>query len=345
MMKQVDDWFEQYREFVEGDSRRGSRPEVPISVLRESVEKVNAICVNFGSANLKISKILSQAEKWYSRNGVLLERCRSREGGGEKVSLESLKEAVEDADSNIGVLDLEEANELQQLLGRIESWFERATVAIGGKKLRGKHKFVFKLDDLKELVREGNLLPIEASKEIAQLESTVRSMNEWQVHVTKDLAVIATGYTQLKESIDRKYGDAASFSPVYEGIGNIDSTGGEGFREEKKQPDVAQSDNADQGAMDVDVTHSLELTNSAETLIKTICQDAKSSCMVSDEGKVDLHLEDVSRWTARSLKYVENPREIFDTRFLGHLTASCRRERPLLMQRLYSQKAPFARRL
>ncbi|KAL7558921.1 hypothetical protein ACA910_015498 [Epithemia clementina (nom. ined.)] len=316
VISQVDQWFEQYRDFVESDSRRGCRPEIPISVLRESVEKANAIYVNLGPASLKVAKILSQAEKWYSKHGILYERCRAEGSDCEKVLLESVKEAVADAESGIGGLDLKEAIELQQLMERIESWVERASVAIGGKKLRGKQKLVFEIDDVNELIQEGNRLPVNFSVEIQQLEDSVKAMIDWKTRATNDIQGIASGFQQLKEAVDGKYGQPDQYTPTYGVSGGRGAVESKELLEEKKQEaEEPPSDN--ESTMDVETPECLRLSEATETLIRDISQDVKTSCLVSDEGKVVLQLEDVSRWTGRSLKYVGNPREIFDSRFFG----------------------------
>ena len=340
VLNQVDEWFDQYREFVEGDSRRGCRPEVPIAVLRESVEKAGAIFVNLGPASLKISKILGQAEKWYAKHGELVEKCQIERRGKDKVSLDSLKEAVQDAEAGIGVLDLKEANELEDLLKRIESWFERSNVAIGGKKLRGKQKLVFDEGDLTELVREGTELPIDVSAQLAQLDSAVTSLAEWKARVAKDIHVIACSFQSLREAVNRKYGTPEAFSPTYEDINK--PRGGENeLQEEKKQPDLQPlSAPSNDNDLQVESSDSLELPSSSEDLIKQICQDAKTSCMVSDEGKVVLPLEEVSRWTARSLKYVESPREIFDGRFFGAFDRFLSEGKSLLETTILSTECP-----
>ena len=93
------------------------------------------------------------------------------------------------------------------------------------------------------------------------------------------------------------------------------------YNEEKKLPDDSSPSSAEDNQMDIDSSSppmiELALSDEAETLIKIISQDSKTSCIVTPVADTAQHLEDVSRWTARSLKYVENRREIFDSRSFG----------------------------
>eukprot|EP00522_Entomoneis_paludosa_P015451 CAMPEP_0172443972 /NCGR_PEP_ID=MMETSP1065-20121228/4143_1 /TAXON_ID=265537 /ORGANISM="Amphiprora paludosa, Strain CCMP125" /LENGTH=1927 /DNA_ID=CAMNT_0013194385 /DNA_START=54 /DNA_END=5837 /DNA_ORIENTATION=- len=318
LISRVDEWFETYKEFIEGDCRRSDgRAEVSIAKLREIVQKGDAIQVNFGPASLKMAKVLSQAEKWYAKYESLVVACRPGEIG-EKVALKSLKEAVEDANENVGVLDLKEANDLGDMVERIESWFERATVAIGGKKLRGKQKLVFGVKDLNALIEEGRDFPVQTSTEISQLESLVGAVLNWQSFAKRNMETIAGGFQLLKEVVNSKYGEPTAFIPqlMQDAVEAPKDTKTEGSQvPSEKMTALGEAVEADSGPPTP--SNEISLSNECDTLIKIISQDSKNSCIVTPEADVAQHLEEVSRWIARSLKYVENRKEILDSRFFG----------------------------
>lgn len=62
----ADDWYEEYKPFLEWDNRRSSgRSCMSLEKLRQIVERGTAIPANVGSTVTKMSKVLEQAEAWY----------------------------------------------------------------------------------------------------------------------------------------------------------------------------------------------------------------------------------------------------------------------------------------
>mmetsp|Transcript_3708 Transcript_3708/g.10216 ORF Transcript_3708/g.10216 Transcript_3708/m.10216 type:complete len:1861 (+) Transcript_3708:82-5664(+) len=308
IVNNAENWLDMFKDFIEGGCRRSAgRSEVSIVKLREIVNRGNSIHVNLGPPGVKMSKILSQADAWHKAHNSLIVRSKSGDVG-EKVTLDNLREAVEDAKANIGVLDLKEAVDLQNLVVRIEEWLERASVAIGGKKKKGKSKLVFGIKDLQQLIKDGKDFPISTDSEIAQLENLVGAVINWQAFARRNMDTISAGFQQVKHAIDAKYGPAAAFSPRNE-------LGMEKSSQETTNPKSEGVAADDQNSPPTPT--GLELGSECEALIKIISQDSKNSCIVTPEAEVAQHLEDIARWTARSVKYIDNRREIFDSRFFG----------------------------
>ena len=317
IVDQVDEWFDQYDEFIQGDCRRG-KTEISLETLREIVAQSNVIFASLGGPAQKMSKILSQAEKWNESHKEVILKCQPNYNGEAKVRLEDMKEAVEDACDNINVLQLKEANDLDQMVTRVEGWMDRAAVAAVGKRVRGKHNYIFELDDLKELVEEGKALPIDSTLQVAQVEKFLGVVVEWQEFAKTNLNTIAASFQLLGEMTSAKYGMPSEFKPRIEGAKEAEKNL-KLRSEEKEGSNETQSPIVPHGELlnPASATSDLALSAEAEELIRVLSQDAKNSCVVTAEAEVAQHLDDASRWVARSLKYVENHSEIFDSRFFG----------------------------
>lgn len=335
----ADDWFEKHEEFLEGDNRRNStRCCLSIDKLRGIVEEGNSIYANVGNATSKMAKILVQAETWYEDYHPLLVRCNLR---GEKssnsiVEMTELIKAAEAAASDVS-LDLDEAMEVQALVEKIENWTDRASFASGNKRQRRGKKATFSVDDLFSLIEEASTLPIETEEDVKVLQEQAKSVQTWQARASADLERILVGFQQLQDAVTETYGLPAEFTRDLskDDIHNekddpqpnttapdtipIDDDETDFVEEKKAGEDMSQCETESTVASEYDLSLSCIGNGdcNVHVLIRAFCKDAKYSCISTPEGETAAQLEIVSRWCIRSLKYLDNPKDVFDKRFFG----------------------------
>jgi hypothetical protein len=337
----ADSWYEEYEEFLDGDNRRsGGRSCLSLEKLRHITHECDAIHANIGSASVKIFKILAQAESWYHKYRYLMDYCQDRGRIATKSRLEvsELENAVDAAVSEVA-LDLEEAIELRDLLKRIESWCDRASIVIGDKRRRAGKKITFTVEALAELIDEAETLPIEAKENVRLLKAQLASIESWQRKAAADLDGIVGGFEHLREAIVETYGMPTAFSreSMKENEGpnkNVmqeftETTEAKSFStdvttsdDEKKliEDNVSHCGTVSTMASDQELNSLAHLGNGECTIhamIKALGRDGKHSCLITPEGEIATQLDVVWRWCLRSLKYLESHRDIFDKRFFG----------------------------
>jgi len=334
----ADDWLDENNWILVGDDR-DDEDCLSVEQLREIAQKGNAIYANLGNGTMaKINRLLAQAEKWLEDYTALLVRCNFRGAAPRNVGVEipELKAAIDAASDDIA-LDLKEAVELRNLVKRIEGWFMRASIATGEKRQTRGKKTVFTIADLHKLIEEASTLPVETTDYVARLQEQGRLVEEWQARASTELDGILVGFRYLHEAINETYGPPSEYSrarssdiqddddddDTKENIdGEFDSDKSElSDCEEEKKANEDQCDATVSTATSEQDLNALAHLGSGDcnvqALIKKFCNDSKIACIVTPERETADHLETVSRWCMRSLKYLENPRDVFDQRFFG----------------------------
>jgi hypothetical protein len=300
------------------------------------VQEGNSIYAQIGSATLKISKVLAQAENWYQDNVHLLERCGihpadgSLEGKSRCVETSELVAAVQSAKANISI-DIDEAVKLKDMLKRITLWREQvALIAPKRSKRNGKAtRSKFSVDDLIGLIEESAALPINTADEVNRLQIQLSTVEAWRSEASSELENIVGGFHQLQTYILSVYGEPKEFS--------IDRFTKANDSEDESE-NSARGDNEDDAEMDegsyagetasdlgfqgdTDDDNSL-MPKSGAALdvlrqIKELQDGARDIGLVTSEGELGDLLDAVAKWCIRSFKYLNSPREIFDKRFYG----------------------------
>jgi len=207
--------------FLGGDNRRNDgRSCLSILKLRTIVEEGNAIYANIGSSISKISRILVQAENWYSLHLPLLERCglsldREILANSPKsfIGIHEMSAAVEAARLDVS-LDLDEAMKLRKLLDRSNNWNERvALIAPKRNKRNGRGcRAKFRVTDLIDLVEESSYLPIDTDESVNRLQIQLSAIDTWRSEALKQLQKIVFGFHHLQSHVDAVYGEAKEYS-------------------------------------------------------------------------------------------------------------------------------------
>jgi hypothetical protein len=335
----VGEWFSEYEEFLEGDNRRNTtRCCLSIEKLRNIVAEGNAIYANMGTATSKMSKILVQAESWYQDHYPLLVRCnlRGTKPSESRVEIAELTKAVQAAASDIS-LDLDEAMEIRSLVEKIQHWLDQASFASGSKRPKRGKKVTFAVDDLYKLIEEASELPIETEEYVKELKEQAQNVQTWQAQASSDLERILLGFQQLQEVVTDTYGLPAEFARDRSKDNSeheSDQDGALTLQKSDVTPVNDEMDFVEEKKAAEDMSHCETMSTASEhessslsclgsgdcnvhVLIRAFCKDAKHSCIATPEGEVASQLEIVSRWCIRSLKYLDNQKDIFDKRFFG----------------------------
>jgi PLU-1-like protein/PHD-finger len=336
----ADDWLDAYQSILDGDNEDA----YTIEQLRKIVQEANSIYANIGNGVSKFQKILAQAESWYKKYYPLFVRCNIRgiAPSNSLVQIHELKTAVSAASSDVS-LPLEEGRELKALGEKIENWFYRASLACGQKRQTKGKKLVFTVDDLIALIDEAETLPVDTKAEVALLQRQCQLVKEWQLRASNDLEGILVGFRYLREAINETYGPASMYkrdrsSEIQaERKCGADDPSSENNSEtcvvalhdrmncdnENKSTDETSSQcdaTVSTATSDQDMNALANLGNGECTvhlLIKSFCNDSKTTCILTPETEMASLLSKVSRWCLRSLTYIENQQDIFDKRFFG----------------------------
>ena len=287
---------------------------------------------------------MAQAEAWYQKHQQLLVRCNLDPSNPATsvahVDISEMAKAVEAASSSVS-LDLDEAINLKKLMKRIENWFERAMVmAPKRSKRHGRSpKAKSTVEDLVCLIEEASSLPVNTGEDLKRLQMQLSAVQTWRLNAAQELERISSGFQQYRESIDLAFGEPKEFSRDRssksddESLENVDElrspVGCDSLDIEKNQHSEAKEVSEDQMSQ----TETASTTESEQDIgglsrfgrgdsnvhrmIKDLQKGAKDSGVVTVEAELSERLDTVSRWCARSLKYLDSPREIFDKRFFG----------------------------
>lgn len=331
----ADEWIDEHQ-WIWGGAQHEEKDCLSVEQLRAIVNAGNAIYANLGNGIMsKMNRMLAQAEKWQDDFNHLLVKCNIRGTAppAARVEIAELKKAIEAASNDV-LLDLTEALQLRNLVKKIEDWFIRASIASGEKRQTRGKKTLFSFSNLQEMIQEACSLPVETAEYVARLQEQSRLVQEWQARASADLEGILVGFQYLREAINETYGPPAEFSRDRSASSDFDESKenvddgplaeGEAammdYEEEKKSTDDQCDGTVSTATSDQDLNALSHLGSgdcNVQSLIKSFCKDSKMSFIVTPEGLAACQLENVSRWCMRSLRYLENPRDVFDHRFFG----------------------------
>jgi len=330
----------QYQPFLEGDNRRNTqRSCLSLAKLQKIVAEGNVIYANIGTATSKISRILIQAESWFSEHQTLLVQCNiittQSPPPHRFVAMSDMTQAVESAYSDVS-LDLDEAVQLKELTEKTSTWFERVSNvsnAAAKKSKRAGRGPRLTVTDLNNLIEEAKTLPVETEQEVKHLHTQLSEVKIWKSKASQQLVVIADAFVNLRQKIDLAFGAAGEFSfDQFTKSDNVLCTDKDGGSDVEKtgeavlslpkssEENEAASDSASTLVTDFDSESNSIMGNAdinLHRLIQELQEGAKSLGVVTEEVEMAELLEKVCRWSLRSLKYLSTPREIFDKRFFG----------------------------
>jgi hypothetical protein len=335
IVEKAEHWFDKNEILLDGDARKPQdRLRLSISDLRAIVSECESIFVNFGSSGSKVTKILGQAERWLEKYSPLLRRCNLVGSITPYDTIVEIDEMVEACrDSEDVPIELDEAAQLGELTDQVRNWFDKATVVIGKKRQRRNSKAdTLSAQELLELIEMAPTLPVETTPETEQLQAVLNSVQVWQRCAAGDLEVILDEFLQLRIAVTEAYGSPSEFSrdkttdhsncTESESSVHTDSILVENDlsfeKETKAKEDVSHCESISTMEIEDDVE---ALTTACDSnvcnLIRKFDKEAKLSCIRTPEGDIAVELQKVSLWFARSLKYLETQRDVFDKRFFG----------------------------
>ena len=337
----------QYKIFLAGDNRKSDqRSCLSISKLRTIVEEGNAIYANMGNSLSKISRILSQAENWYTSHLPLLQHCgiTSTVNVVENtkkpyITIQEMSVGVEAAKMDVS-LDLDEAMELRKVLHQSTSWKER--VALISPRRNKRHsrgsRTKFKLQDLIGLIEEASNVPIDTAESVHRLQIQLNDVETRRFEASKALEDILVEFAGLKSHVEDVYGTAKDYSieRISDGCDSDeesanDQPGSSRIRfntdaeHDEEQMDTTEDKDSDLLVVSIlgsqeDVPINHRGSNSALTvfrLIRELNEEARDISVVTLEGEMGELLDSVSKWCIKSFKYLNTPREVFDKRYFG----------------------------
>ena len=338
----------QYNAFLAGDNRKSDqRSCLSITKLRTIVDEGNDIYSNIGNSVSKISRILSQAEKWYNSHLSLLQHCgiSLKDGVIETspkpfITIQEMSAAVEAARMDVS-LDLDEAMELRKILSKSRSWNERVTLIAPKRNKRHSRgsRSKFRLEDLIWLIEEASNLPIDTNESVNRLQIQLNEVEIWRSEALKALQDILIEFGGLKSHVQDVYGEAKEYS--IERISDSCDSDEESVNYQRGESSSISLNtdtkdhvegidtNGDKAAeamgesisgSEEDVQASDRGSNSALTvfrLIRELKEETKDISVITAEGEIGELLDTVSKWCIKSFKYLNTPREVFDKRFFG----------------------------
>ncbi len=337
----------QYKIFLAGDNRKSDqRSCLSISKLRTIVEEGNAIYANIGNSISKISRILSQAENWYTSHLPLLQHCgvTSKVDVVENtkktyITIQEMSVGVEAAKMDVS-LDLDEAMELRKILHKSTSWRERVALIAPRRNKRHSRgsRSKFKLQDLIGLIEEASSLPIDTAESVHRLQIQLNDVETRRFEASKALENILVEFAGLKSHVEDVYGNAKDYSieRILDGCDSDeesvdDQPGSSRIRfnidaeNDEEQMDTTEDKDSDLVAVSMlgsqeDAPINNRGSNSALTvfrLIRELNEEARDISVVTLEGEMGELLDSVSKWCIKSFKYLNTPREVFDKRYFG----------------------------
>lgn len=306
----------------------------------------NAIYVNLGNATSKMSRILAEAEAWYTDHLPLLRLCNLAPSSEENaqanskptVTLEDFSKAADAAKADVS-LDLEEAANLRRLLDKIGQWAEQASlIAPKRSKRTGKaSRSKFTVDDLIRLIEDASTLPVDTTEDVNRLQMQLSNVQVWRSHASAELEKIAAGFRQLHSHVESLYGPPSEF--------NIDlftksddkavdlddeksrkSVSGKnedaGMKAQLDRDEAMEVETSSSSAGDLEDRSPLAVDDSDSDLnvfrtIKDLQEGAKDNEVTTLEGDLGDLLHNVAQWTLLSFKYLNSPRDVFDKRYFG----------------------------
>ena len=308
IVEEAERWFDDNRELLDYDSRKSeARPRLSISKLRQVHQDGNSIFINLGSSATKVSKVLAQAESWLDTYSDLIHRCHP----GKHVQVSELIDAVNAASAEISV-DLDEARNLSAMAERITEWLDAADAACGNRRAN-RHKRPLSLEKLTQLINEARVLPIDTADHLRRLTQLRSEVQDWQKKALSNLEQINLSFQKFREALDESYGPPAQFSSK--------------LRSKSKPPESA--DCLEEKSLTEE--HSISSVeseqdpcallnygeNSVAALVADYVKQAQAATVRTPESELSSEIDAVCRWLNKSVKYLEDQREVFDKRFFG----------------------------
>ncbi|GKY97092.1 hypothetical protein MPSEU_000667700 [Mayamaea pseudoterrestris] len=324
-------WFSRHSEIIGGDSRRSTeRCRLSMEQLRQIVHENDAVFANLGAASSKIARMLNVAEAWYEAHVPLLRRCGllgKRFADDANVSLEELTAAVEASEVDLPI-ELDEAAKLRDLEERIKHWHEDCAFAAGRTKKRSRRSKKFTIQRMKDFIEEASQLPIDSREDVAQLQEQLALITTWQSRASTELDAISDGFKYLQEAITESHGNPASYTREMvenraESFVQAEKTDDVLFFEEEKKAsdDMSQAETVSTDSSAQEIYSALASVGPGESnvhvLIKNFFREASQTNLETPEGDIAFELKNVSQWCARSIRYLESQRNVFDKRFFG----------------------------
>lgn len=343
LVEAADNWLEKYQAFLDIDGRKNDeRNSISLAELRKIVSEGSLLYVNIGTPMTKIGRILTQGENWYKTYKPVLVQCGVETG---EIQLHNvlqvlekgkLIEAIDAAQSDVSV-DLEEAAELELLLKQIEDWERRVLEVIGDKRSKkgAKRCTEFTLNDLTNLISQGSTFPVNVKKSISLLQSQVDAVAMWQLNVAKDIKSVTTGFLSLREALVGKFGQPNCFVREKTDPPADLSTDENNARSRTSINSTDKVDHEDDDEKSItSLTRRTErqvfpfpetkldandksLSTNVPELTKAFCTRSNAMCVRTPEHSVALHLNDVSDWCIRSVKYLEREYDFSDKKLFG----------------------------
>lgn len=328
----ADRWLETHHDLVEGEDETS----YSLKNLRRIVNEGEAIYANLGSGALRISKMLTQAENWHGDFQSLLLKC----GIGTTapptalVEISELRSAMDSARERV-FLHLEEVAELEAVVEKIERWQHQCALVLGEKRQAKGNKFAPTMETVKNLIAEAGELPVNTASYVARLENHCRMVRDWQASSLQSLQDIVSGFQDLRFEVNKVYGEPSAYvrdaskdnvqpadvlesEPVsvpHSDKMDIDETNPQG-------EDCSSQCDASASSVVSDIEeHGLEFFANRDCTVRGLVAkfyaSSKFTCLVTHEKTAALQLEKVTHWCMKSIKYLENTRDVFDKRFFG----------------------------
>ncbi|GAX11534.1 hypothetical protein FisN_22Lh226 [Fistulifera solaris] len=276
LVAEVETWLERY------DSL--SEKSWSLEDLRVLARDAETIPANLGTASSQLNKVLNQAEDWYKQNEPLIRCCQN----GDIVDVIELRAAVESANGDL-MVELDEVLHLQRVLDQVSDWMNKASIVSGGKR-KGK-KFSISIDELEELIKQADLLPVNTSDEVDMLLKEIDISRKWQTVASESLMTIARRFDEFRLDLLQRYGSPELY-------------------DRKKIADV-------NGTMKGHDSAAFRDPVDLQLLVEEFHKDAVNMVVATPESTLAPTLEAIGRWCIRSQKYLESQRDVFDKRFFG----------------------------
>ncbi len=276
LVAEVETWLERFDSLSE---KTWSLEE--LRVLARDAETIPA---NLGTALSQLNKVLNQAEDWYKQNEVLIRCCQK----GDIVDILELRAAVASAEGDV-MVDLGEALHLQRKLDQVSEWMNKASM-VSGVKRKGK-KCLISIDDLEELIKQADALPVNTCNEVGLLLKEIDVARKWQTAASESLKIIARRFDKFRLDLLQRYGSPELY-------------------DRKKIADV-------NGTLKGEATADGKDPVDLQVLVEEFHKDAASMVVATPESTLAPTVEAIGRWCIRSQKYLESQRDIFDKRFFG----------------------------
>jgi hypothetical protein len=256
--------------------------------LKDEGNNINA---DLGATMRKFDSVVEGAKTWYDQHQILLDKVKS-----DKVSFDALKSA-ELAAKDVSVR-LQEVEILQALVKRVQRFHDGASVVLGDK--RGT---ITTLDDLESLRDDALNQPVDLSVINSRLSVKLEEIKNWKESARAACESISISVLCLRDILEKKFGSADE------------------FQRDHTDKDVKSDDSSDlaEDELDLDAPMSPESSGLEEIriLIREFHRGAKDLLVSTQETRFADLLYQFNQWIAKSLKYIQSQREIFDKRFFG----------------------------